>query len=70
MFVKQRHDATRSTRGLVCCLFHASEKKIEPRFPVAFGTDTIQEIVIGCAVSLEIEAQVQNGLADYALRAK
>lgn len=46
---------------------HAIEEEAEPAFPVAARAHAVEHLVVVAAAALEVEAQVQAGLAQHAL---
>ena len=59
--LEERHNTAGGARGLVGSLPHASEEEVEPCLPVSFGPDSVEQVVVGGAVRLEVETQVEDG---------
>ena len=45
-------------------LLHPFQEERQPRLPVALAAHPVQELIVGRAILLEVEAQVEQGLAE------
>ena len=59
---EQRDQSLRCVNGAGCGGDDTFEEEVEPRFPIAGGSNAIQQPVIFLAVLFEIQAQVKQGL--------
>jgi hypothetical protein len=64
-FGKQRHNPASCACSLICSISYPYQEKIKPRFPIAPGANPIKQVVIGTPVGLEVEAEVQDWIAEY-----
>ena len=59
-----RVEECKYTASCMSCLIggiaHSNQKEVEPGFPVASGSNAVQEFVIRRTISFEIQAQIQN----------
>jgi len=66
VFLEQLDEPAGRRDGAVACLDHAVEEERQPCFPVALFPDDLQQAVILLAVLFEVEAQVEQWLAQQA----
>ncbi len=59
VLLKHAEETAGRVGGLVGGLFDALQEKIQPLLPCAMSADTLQQLVVGGAVALEIEAEVE-----------
>jgi len=58
VLIEQSHDAARGGGRLIGGLADAGEEEVEPGLPVPLRAHAVQQVVVGRAVRLEVEAQV------------
>ena len=69
-FVAQSKDAARHSNRLPRLLGHAKEKEAEPVLPGRRGADGEQEAVVLLTPTLEVRAEVEQGVVDPVTRGK
>ena len=62
IFFEERDQALRCVNGAARSRGDALEEEVEPRFPIAGGSNVIQKPVVLVSVLLEIQAQIEQRL--------
>src|SRR5687767_2255899 len=61
------HDAACRIRRRACDVDHAFEEEAQPGFPRSLRANSLEMVVVSIAITLQIEAQVEQGPREYPL---